>query len=323
MSEELNFDPIPFIDGPHHQTIIGSVFNLNLEPKSVRKLIQLSDGDKLALEVTTPNSWKESDLTVVMVHGLCGSHQSPYLVRMVKRLEPLGIRVIRLNMRGAGSGKGLARKQYHCGRSDDVFEAMKVLKKECPNSPFVLVGFSLGGNISLKLAGELGALADRFLKGLIAICPPVDLLSSVRLFGKKENEKYENYFYRLMRDEIYYRQKVFKDIPRIRLPKKMKLYEFDQLYVAPHAGFSDVLDYYTKCSAVNVAEEIVIPTKVLFAIDDPIVAANGLDHCNLHPNVRVYKTQKGGHMGFLSSPLRESGLYWLDGVLQDWILEFL
>ncbi len=321
MAEELNFDPIPFIDGPHHQTIIGSVFNLSIEPKSVRKLIQLSDGDKLALEITTPDGWSKNDLTVMMVHGLCGSHQSPYLVRLVKRLEPLGIRVVRVNMRGAGSGRGLAKKHYHCGRSDDIFEALKVLKEEHPDSPFILAGFSLGGNISLKLAGELGNLAGRYLKGVIAVCPPVDLLSSVRLFGKSENEIYENYFYKLMREEIYYRHNLFKDLPKINLPKQMKIYEFDQLYVAPNAGFSNVLDYYAKCSAVNIAEEITVPTKVLFAMDDPIVSASGLDQCVLHPNVKVYKTKKGGHMGYLSSPLSETGLYWLDTVVQDWIFK--
>ena len=313
---------MPFIGGPHHQTIIGSVFNLALDPKSVQKIVQLSDGDKLVLEITTPKGWKETDLTVLMVHGLCGSHQSPYLVRMVKRLEPLGIRVVRLNMRGAGSGKGLARKHYHCGRSDDVFEVLKVLNKEYPESPTVLVGFSLGGNISLKLAGELGKLADRYLKGVIAVCPPVDLLSSVKLFGNKENEKYENYFYKLMRDEVHFRHKHFRDLPRVRLPRKLKIYEFDQIYVAPNAGFSDVLDYYAKCSAVNIAEEIVIPTKVLFSMDDPIVSEAGLDGCKLHPNVKVYKTRKGGHMGYLSSPMSDTGIYWLDSVLEEWILSF-
>src|SRR5690349_9896025 len=108
MSRELPFDPFPFLQGPHHQTIINSLFNFLWEPTSERKLISLPDGDKIALEITTPRKWKQEDLTVLLVHGLCGSHKSPNLVRMTRRLEPLGIRTVRFNMRGCGSGKGLA-----------------------------------------------------------------------------------------------------------------------------------------------------------------------------------------------------------------------
>jgi uncharacterized protein len=322
MSQELPFEPFPFISDPHQQTIISSFINLFFDPASECQIVALADGDKLAIEVTTPENWKPTDLTVIAVHGLCGSHRSPYLVRLAKRLEPLGIRIVRINMRGCGSGKGLARHMYHCGRSEDIFEAIKHLKAQTPDSPFVLIGFSLGGNIVLKMGGELGSLAGQFLNGLIAISPPVDLFSSVVMLGKEENAIYENYFIRLMLADVRYRHKKFKDLPRVKLPRRLKIYEFDQLYTAPQYGFRDANDYYMKCSAGQLVEDIAIPCKILLSEDDPIISAHSIDAYQLPSNVVVFKTKQGGHMGYLGNPVEDKGFYWLDSLLMDWILDF-
>lgn len=322
MSQELPFEPFPFFTDPHKQTIINSFFNLLFEPPSERKLVHLPDGDKISLEISTPREWKPTDLTVLLVHGLCGSHRSPNLVRMTKRLEPMGIRTVRYNMRGCGSGKGLAKHIYHSGRSEDLFEAIKALKKEFPESPIVLIGFSLGGNLVLKLAGELGSIGKEFLKGVIAVSPPVDLYSSVQMLGDPTNAMYERYFYRMLRADVHYRHKKFKDLPNIRLPRNLKLYEFDQLYTAPTCGFKNADDYYSKCSSANVVPDIVIPTKILLAEDDPIISSGSLDQFAIPAAVDLFKTKKGGHMGYLGTPGTEKGFYWLDSLLVDWILEF-
>jgi uncharacterized protein len=321
MSQELPFDPFPFIEDPHKQTIISSFFNFLFEPPSKQKLIRLPDGDKISLEISTPDTWKPTDPTIFFVHGLCGSHQSPYLVRLTKRLLPLNIRVVRYNMRGCGSGKGLAKQPYHSGRSEDVFECLKVLKKEHPESPILLSGFSLGGNIVLKLVGELHRIASHFLHGVIAVSPPVELVSSMQLLSSEVNGLYERYFYGLLRDDVHYRHKKFRDLPRVRLPRRLKLYEFDQLYTAPICGFSSAYDYYNKCSASHVVEDITIPCKILLAQDDPIIAPDSLAHFKLPPNVSVFTTKKGGHMGYLGRSPSGKGFYWLDSLLVDWIQE--
>lgn len=322
MSQELPFEPFPFVSDPHRQTIIGSFCSILFEPFSERKLIRLPDGDRLALEITVPKGWKSEDLTVVMVHGLCGSHKSPYLVRLTKRLESQGIRSIRLNMRGCGSGKGLAKQMYHSGRSEDIFEVIKQIKMEEPNSPLLLIGFSLGGNIVLKMTGEMSDLAKEFLLGVIAVSPPVDLYSSVVMIGHPDNAVYEKYFIGLMRADVHYRHKKFKDLPRIRLPKNLKIYEFDQLYTAPYYGFRDAKDYYDKCSSAQFISDISVPCKILLAQDDPIVSPHSLDHIDLPSHIDVFKTKRGGHMGFLANPAEGKGLYWLDALLMDWILNF-
>src|SRR5690606_21143125 len=172
------------------------LFSFLAEPPFENKLVRLPDGDFISLEITTPKGWKPSDLSVFLVHGLCGSSKSPYLVRLAKRLNEVGIRAIRYNMRGCGSGRGLAKGIYHCGRSEDVFECLKVIKREHPESPIALIGYSLGGNIVLKLVGELGGLASTLLEKVIAVSPPAELYSSILLLSSPENAFYEKYFYR-------------------------------------------------------------------------------------------------------------------------------
>lgn len=321
MHRELPFDPCPFLADPHQQTIIASFFNWLTEPASQQKIVALPDGDKLSLEITTPPNWKEDNLTVVMVHGLCGSHQSPYVVRLVNRLEELGIRSVRFNMRGCGSGRGLARNIYHSGRSEDVFYALRALNKEHPSSPIILIGYSLGGNIVLKMAGELHQIANRFVHKVFAVSPPVDLLASVHMLGDEKNAVYEKYFYRMLRSEVYYLQKKFKELPSVDLPKDLKLYEFDQIYTAPRCGFIDAHDYYAKCSSVHLIGDIAIPCRILLSEDDPIVSSTSLDELHLPSNVEVYKTKKGGHMGYLGNPAHERGFHWLDSLMIEWILE--
>ena len=321
MTRELPFDPFPFLHGPHHQTIIGSFCGFLFDPASDQKLILLPDGDRLSLEVTTPRGWKPTDPTVFLVHGLCGSHKSPNLVRMARRLEPLGIRAVRFNMRGCGSGKGLAKQIYHSGRSEDVFESIKVLKKEHPDSPIVLIGFSLGANIVLKMAGELGAVAKPFIQKMIAVSAPVDLYSSILMIGHPDNAMYERYFYKLLRADVHYRHKKFKDLPPVNLPRNLKIYEFDQIYTAPTCGFRSVHDYYSRCSSAQFVPDIALPCKILFAEDDPIVSSHSLDDVSLPSNVEVYRTKKGGHMGYLGNPQGEKGFHWLDSLLIDWIRE--
>jgi predicted alpha/beta-fold hydrolase len=321
MSRELPFDPFPFLEDPHYQTIVNSFFNFLFEPSSDQKIVSLADGDKISLEVTTPRGWQPTDLTVFLVHGLCGSHKSPNLVRMAHRLEPMGIRTVRFNMRGCGSGKGLSKQIYHSGRSDDVFESIKILKKETPDSPIVLIGFSLGGNIALKMAGELAALAKEFIRMVIAISPPVDLYSSILMLGHPENALYERYFYRILRADVQYRHKKFKDLAPVDLPRNLKIYEFDQMYTAPVCGFRNVDDYYGRCSSAQFVPDIAIPCKILFAEDDPIVSCYSLDVCPLPSNVEVLITKKGGHMGYLGHPQNAKGFHWLDSVLIEWIQE--
>lgn len=317
MLHKLPFEPFPFLGNSHLQTILSSILGCwSIEPPSQQKLIPLNDGDHLSLEITTPKNWQPTDKTVVLFHGLCGSHRSPYLVRIAKRLRNLNVRAVRVNMRGCGSGKGHAKQFYHSGRSEDALAVIHALKKEHPNSPIHLIGYSLGANLVLKLAGELEINGSHLLSQVVAVSPPADLYAAVKMFDHPANSIYERHFFRALR--LHVRQLLKEKCPL--LPKKLKVIEFDEMMTAPHCGFTSAIDYYTKCSSAPLVPKIRIPCKILFAEDDPFIPHSCLDHLEIPSNVQIYKTNKGGHLGYLGTPFGGQKIRWLDSLIAKWVL---
>ncbi len=316
MIKNLKFNP--FIRNNHIQTLAGSFFNFQTPPKSVTNYIELNDNDKLAIEIINPKKWKPTNATVVLIHGLCGSDKSAYLVRIAKKLKKKNIKSVRVNLRGCGTGKGLAKKIYHCGQSSDVFEVLKSLKKDFPLSPIILIGFSLGGNIVLKLAGELKSKAHQYISKVISINAPIDLYQSIKLFSAPQNKFYEKYFLKLMKKDFYYRQKIFQDIASINFPEDMCFMDFDELYTAPVFGFNNAIDYYKKCSAKNFIPNIQVKCNILFAKDDPLICKDVFENLHINDNTTIFFTNNGGHMGYIGRPTFK-GIYWLDNILLSWI----
>jgi uncharacterized protein len=319
MRKMLTFRPLPFLAGAHRQTIMAAQVNLATEPPSQTHHVQLPDGDQLALEISTPPNWKPTAMTVILIHGLCGCHGSPYMIRLASKLWRRGIRAVRMNMRGCGSGHGLARQPYHSGRSDDVQAVLNILRQEAPQSPITAIGFSLGGNVLLKWAGESGPAAPDYLDQVIAVCPPADLTACVRLFAQPSNRIYAWRFMRLLKAAVSTRQTLFSDSAPVVLPKQLTLYEFDNLYTAPQCGFRDADEYYALCSAAPLAPRITLPCRILLAIDDPLIDASVFDDAMLPWNVQVYYTNRGGHLGFLGIPGLPGGYRWLDAQLLAWM----
>lgn len=317
---EYYLDFKPLIKSPYCQTIIGATVSFERAPPSRTHYVKLWDNDLLSLEISTPKGWGEKDWTILMVHGLCGSHKSHYIKRLAKRFFKSGMQVVRVNLRGCGSGRGLARGIYHSGCSGDVLEALKDMIHHFPHSPKILLGFSLGANVSLKLAGELKKDGGDYLKSVIAIGPPADLLASARLFNHPKNQIYAKYFLRLLLNEVHFRHTHFKDLPPHNLPPTISLNDFDELYVAPRANFSSALEYYVHCSSKRVVPDIDIPTKILFAKDDPIIRAHALDNIKIPPKVDVFKTNHGGHIGFMGQNILKE-FRWMDNVIVNWVEE--
>lgn len=319
MDHDFKFKPFPLISGRHGQTIIGCFLNLYRDPKSLTHYCLLPDQDIVTYEVSTPPDWNEKRPTVVMVHGLCGSHKSVYLVRLSRKLYDRGIRSIRINMRGCGSGKGLARYSYHSKTSDDIYQILKQIKKNHPQSPLNLIGFSMGGNAVLKVAGEVSKRGEELIDQVIGVSPPVHLATSSRLLSHPQNRIYERYFIKLLIDDIRYRQKLFSDLPQIKLHYDLRLFELDELYTAPHIGHSSAFEYYHYASSRPLIPHIEIPCKILYSLDDPIIDPTALDDLALSDKATVYKTENGGHMGFLGTPGFSGGFRWMDSVLFKWL----
>jgi uncharacterized protein len=316
MKKKIKFRPL--LKSPYFQTVFANYFDFAKEPPSKDHFVKLPDGDVMAIEVSTPKGWTEEKGTVVLLHGLCGSSKSPYIKRIAKREYENGRQAIRVNMRGCGLGKGLAKNIYHSGSSSDIEKVLLNIKKHFPRTPIVLVGFSLGANVTVKLTGELGKKNSNLLKGAIAVSPPVNLIKSARLFALPKNDKFANFFARLLYTHINDIHKLFPDLPPHNLSPKISINDIDEHYIARRANYSNAIDYYKQCSAKPLVKDIKIPTRILFAMDDPIIDADELDTADVPDHVHVHKTEHGGHIGFVGKNILKE-FRWMDNIIEEWI----
>lgn len=319
MSQQPVFKPFPLWAGCHTQTIAASFLAFGSSPASLKRFVYLRDGDQLALEITIPKGWRETDLTVVLVHGLCGSHLSPYIVRMTRKLLKKGVRVVRVNLRGCGSGKGHAKKMYHADSSEDIWQALKEIKRDAPYSPITLIGYSLGGNVVLKMGGERGKEVKELIRKIISVNPPIHVESTMQHLSK--NHFYERFFMTALREEVADRHESFCELPPILIPEEMSLLEFNEFYIAPQSGYDDVHAYYNAFSSCYLIHKIMVSCSILFSRDDPIVDCNLLDGVSLPKHIEVFVTKHGGHLGFLGIPGKKGGFHWMDFVLLQWVFE--
>ncbi len=319
MTEYLAFDPFPGFHNPHAQTILGAALIFGTEPTSIQQLVHLPDGDKISLEITTPKNWKPTDETVILIHGLCGSHQSPNIVRTAKRLIDQGVRAVRFNLRGCGSGRGHARKMYHAGLSGDILEAVLALKRQHPDSPLSIAGFSLGAQLTLRLAGELGERGPSLLKQVIAVSPPVNIRKTKETLSDARTLFYQYVFWSYLRDHVEALREHPDQDRDLRFPLGASLTDFSQHLIVPSGGFKDLEEYYETCSTIPLVSQIAVPCKILFAEDDPLICSKQLDELVLPNHVSVFKTKQGGHLGFLADPRQEKGFFWLDTTVVDWL----
>jgi predicted alpha/beta-fold hydrolase len=237
------FEPHPWVRGGHQQTILGRYLpGPRVRFPSASHEIAVDPPDRLSVLESVPPGWAPGGPSAVLVHGLGGCARAPYIRRVAARLLRLGVRVVRMNLRGAGTGFGLARGIYHAGRSEDLRSVIEWLGPRIPGSPIALIGFSLGANLALKLAAEA---ADRPLEGLdcvLAANPPIDLTACSQRIQQPENRIYDRNFVRLLRSEVRRLHAAFPELGPVDLAGARTLLEFDDVYTAPRNGFLGAAD---------------------------------------------------------------------------------
>jgi uncharacterized protein len=303
---------------PHVQTVLGNLIKGSTPRVPVqRRQVELADGDCLMLHDSQPRSWRMGDPIVIGIHGLGGSHESGNLVRLLAMLYPQGVRVVRMDLRGAGAGAALAKRAYNAGCSDDVRAAAQHLHHEAPSSPLLLAGFSLGGSIVLKLAGEAAQRPVPKLQAVAALAPPIDLERCAAMLAR--NTLYDRYYVRRLIDQVGRLQRANPGAPRQRFPRNLTLRAFDDIYTAPRGGYRDALDYYRRAAALPVINEIRVPTFILTAADDPFVDAAQFRELPVRPHHEIYIAERGGHLGFLGWD-GAGGIRWAERRVADWLL---
>lgn len=324
------FSPQRFIGGGQRQTIIAKITGSESpSPKAEVVKVPFADGDSTYLEIDHGNSDKTATAPmVVLLHGLGGSSESDYVVRISRKIASLGIRAVRFNHRGAAKNGGhLSRGIYHAGSAPDVLTALKVLDEKFPDSSKVLVGFSLSGAIILNLIAEIDSeLAEALhLKGAMAVCCPLDLELSSQALSKVKNRHYDIFFTRMLKQRALQLHSLFPEQRYPALPNKLNLRIFDEVFTAPVGGFESRNHYYQSNSPIKKLKSIRMPTMILQAADDPVVPRVIYRKAfSVSDQVRFALEPCGGHMGFLSREINSHGdRRWMDLAVISWCSKLL
>jgi len=246
-------------------------------------------------------------LTIIVVHGLEGSSDSQYMLGVTEKALAAGMNVIRYNQRNCGGTDALAPVLYHSGLSNDVAAVAREVIARDGVSRLALVGFSMGGNIVLKLAGEWGTQAPPQFRAVAVCCPAIDLATSADALHEPANRIYETYFLWQLRRRLVQKERLFPDdFDTSRLRGIRSLREFDDKVTAYYCGFTGVDDYYDRASAAHVVERIAVPTLVLHAANDPFVHITAETRRKIlsNKNITFVETADGGHCAFVGIPVR-------------------
>jgi uncharacterized protein len=347
-----SFRPHPLLWNGHVQTLAAAY--LMPAPRletTERHLVHLDDGDRLALHDDCPADWRPGDRCVLLIHGLSGCHGSPYLRRITSKLMREGKRVFRLDQRGSGAGALLANFTYHSGRSQDVTATCRLIGALTEESPLAVAGFSLGGNLTLKMVGDHSHPVPGNVDRVMAVCPPVDLSAVLDRLAIGLNQFYDRYFakscvqqvlsrarqlpefalpdaWRCADDEV---SKVKSSLGRgavtcqtasgwvaFRQPRGMR--EFDDAFTAPLAGYPSGEVYYDRCSSAQFVPTITTPTLIIASQDDPMIPPETILRLDRPTNVQVEMAPGGGHLGFIGQGRHQwTDGCWLDARIATWL----
>jgi predicted alpha/beta-fold hydrolase len=265
-----------------------------------RLVLPLEDGtgDRLAALLHRPAVATGPRPLVVLIHGLSGDEASHYILRTASTLLPLGYPVLRLNLRGAGPSRPLSRFQYHAGRTQDFERALRALPADATAHGVAAVGYSLGGNMLLKFAGERGQKAP--LRAAVSVSAPIDLaLTSARMSAWR-NAGYQAHILREMRREALTPASELSADERRVLVRVRSIRAFDDGFTVPRNGFKSVDAYYDECSARHYLGGIAVPTLVIHALNDPWVPSRPYRDFAWrgNPHLVPQLTRGGGHVGF-------------------------
>ncbi len=303
-----DYAPAPWLPGPHLPTLWAALCRPVSAPALSFERLELIDGDFLDLAWTLDNGGP----CVLILHGLEGSHRSPYVRGMLSALHAAGYRAVLMHFRGCSGAPNRLPRSYHSGDTGDAATVVHHLVARHGRAPFAAIGYSLGGNVLLKWLGESGA--DAPFKTAVAISVPFDLAACADRLAQGASRLYQ---WRLVRS-MQARFKAKFDLNNnplgiTDLGALDSFWRFDDAVTAPLHGFRDVHDYYARASCRQFLRKIAVPTLILHAADDPFVPAHAIPHATeLSPTVSLELAARGGHVGFITGRLPGRARYWLE-----------
>ena len=240
--------------------------------------------------------------TLLMLHGLEGSSSAHYMCGMADKALAAGFNVVRLNQRNCGGTEHLSRGLYHSGLTADPLFVLRELRDVDRLSRFAVAGYSLGGNLTMKLAGELGGSDFPEVKAFAAVSPVIELEACMQSIERRENRIYEWNFCRNLQGRMRRKNQTFPGLFDLSgLWKVWSIRTFDDRYTAPHHGYHGASDYYHRASAMRVIDQVARPALILSAADDPFVPPDIFDAPAVrnNPHITTVITSHGGHCAFV------------------------
>jgi predicted alpha/beta-fold hydrolase len=300
------FQPHPWFQNGHAQTLAAFAWprRRRYQPTGDEARLFETASDVTVVGHCRWQTDRNQHATVVIWHGIEGSSTSNYMLSTAGKAFAAGFNVIRMNLRTCGGTEHLTPTIYHGGLTDDLREVVRQLIEKDRLPRLFLVGFSLGGNMVLKLAGEWGDNPPKEVVALCAVSPSIDLNASAALILKRSNWLYHRDFVQRLKKRIRTKHKLFPDQYDISgLSSVRTLREFDNRFTAQAHGFADAEDYYFKASSIRVINRIRVPALIIHAQDDPFIPFTPLrdDAVSGNPYILLIDPERGGHVAFLST----------------------
>ncbi len=299
----------------HFQTLYSSLFrklpSLEIEIEN----FSLDDGDFLECHWHNKPKINSTTPIIILFHGLAGSYKSPYIQGLMAEAKRNGFAAVLMHFRGCSGKENTLPRSYHSGDSGDALSWIAELSSQYPNSKLFGVGYSLGGNMLLKLLGEVGDKSP--LNAAVSVSAPLQLDICADAMNRGFSKFYQHI---LLKDLNLSLEKKFdkhdmKNFVKIKKKdiKNLKTFwEFDGAYTAPVHGFSSAGDYYTKCSSKQFLKSIKIPTLIIHSKDDPFMTQEVIpSQEELSQSIELELSSNGGHVGFIGGTFLKPD-YWLE-----------
>ncbi len=284
----------------------------NLPPPETRFFDVAADARVLAHCNWQPEPQRHA--TLLLLHGLEASSSAHYMRGLADKAFVRGFNVVRLNQRNCGGTEHLSRGLYHSGLTSDPLFVLKELRERDGLTAFGVAGYSLGGNLAMKLAGELGADGFPEVKAVAAVSPVIELEDCVRSIERPAHRVYEWNFCRNLRARMRRKALLYPGVFDLAgLWRVWSIRGFDERFTAPHFGFKGASDYYHHASATRVIDRVTRPALIISAEDDPFVPAHifRVPALTANPHITTMITPQGGHCAFMETPNGDDG-YWAE-----------
>jgi predicted alpha/beta-fold hydrolase len=299
-----DFRPHKRLRNAHLMTIAAAFWPRKFThlPPATSRLFEVEAGTQLRADCHWQDSPRDH-ATLVVLHGLEGSSDSGYMRGCAEKAFAAGFNVVRLNQRNCGGTEHLTPTLYHSGRSADLRAVLTELIERDGLPEIFFTGYSMGGNLVLKMAGEVGEAAPGELRGIVAVAPCFDLAACVDALGEARNIVYSRHFVRRLKCRMRRKARMFGGIYSLEsLARVRSVRDFDEIITARYCGFAGADDYYARSSAMHVLEAIRVPTLIVTAQDDPFVPFATFEREAIRANacIRMVAPEHGGHCAFIS-----------------------